>query len=305
MSGGFSPSDAAMEGFRVLRRRPDVIAVWVGLYLVLTAAALAAGWQVLGPDLHMLLTAFQAHLAPSVVQVFAQKVRFAEMLMTPFSVVVQAVFGAAVLRSVIRPDSRNFAYLAFGGDEFRQFLVQLVYGAVMVGVTLAWVLFVIVFTAIGIAASGVSSAQMGKAVLGAIVAGGVIGAAGALYVGIRLSLAPAMTFAEGEFRFFESWSKTRGVFWRLLGTYVLSALLALIVSLALVVAAILLGGVVYLGVGGPAVFSAHGFGPELVAAAWPAVVAGIVPFSLASVLTAVLLRAPAAHVYLGLSRERG
>ena len=305
MRTSFSPSDAAVEGFRVLRRRPDVVAVWVGLYLVLTFAALGAGWQVLGPDLRTLLTAFQAHLAPSVVQVFAQKVRFAEMLTTPFSVAVQAVFGAAVLRSVIRPESRNFGYLAFGGDEFRQFLVQLVYGAIMVGVTLAWVLFVIVFTAIGIAAAGVSSAQMGKAVLGAIVVGGVVGGAGALYVGVRLSLAPAMTFAEGEFRFFESWGKTRGVFWRLLGAYVLSFLLALIMSLALVVVAILLGGAVYLGVGGPAVFSAHGFGPELVAAVWPAAVAGVVPLSLSSVLYALLLRAPAAHIYLGLSRDPG
>lgn len=305
MRGGFSPSDAAVEGFRVLRRRPDVVAVWVGLYLVLTAGALAGGWQVLGPDLRTVLTAFQAHLAPSVVQVFAQKVRFVELLTTPFSVAVQAVFGAAVLRSVLRPESGNFGYLAFGGDEFRQFLVQLVYGAVMVGVTIAWLLFVAVFTAIGIAAAGVSSAQMGKAVLGAILVGALIGGGGALYVGIRLSLAPAMTFAEGEFRFFESWAKTRGMFWRLLGAYVLSFLMALIVSLTLVVAAILVAGAVYLGVGGPAVVSAHGFGPELIAAAWPAALAGIVPLSLASVLNALLLRAPAAHIYRALSVDPG
>ena len=36
MSRPFSPTDAAVEGFRIVRRRPDVLVIWTGL-VVLTA----------------------------------------------------------------------------------------------------------------------------------------------------------------------------------------------------------------------------------------------------------------------------
>jgi glucan phosphoethanolaminetransferase (alkaline phosphatase superfamily) len=68
-----------------------------------------------------------------------------------------------------------------------------------------------------------------------------------IWVAVRLSLSGPATFAERHIRVFESWILTRGVFWRLLGAYVLSlALVIVVMLLALVIyaaiAAVMLGG---------------------------------------------------------------
>ncbi|MGZ6016919.1 MAG: hypothetical protein ACXWKM_14365, partial [Phenylobacterium sp.] len=57
-----------------------------------------------------------------------------------------------------------------------------------------------------------------------------------VYVLVRLSLAPVATFAERRLAVFESWSLTRGQFWRLFGAYVLALACVVVVGfLALVV----------------------------------------------------------------------
>jgi hypothetical protein len=298
-----SPSDAALEGFRILRRRPEILIIWAGLFLLVSAAALALVWSALSPDLGSLLSAIQARVTPTGLQPVAQKVRDAQLLLTPLTAALQAVLGTAVLRAVIRPDSRNIGYLGFGGDEFRVFLVQTVYGLVMATAMIAWVLFVVTFTAIGIAAAGLNSAEIGKAVLGAVLVCVLIGGGGGLYLAIRLSLAAPMTLAAREFRFFESWGQTKGWMGRLAMTYLLAFFLYLVTSLTLLVVGIVLGGVVFLASGGGTVLAEQGIGLELVKVAWPALLIGWVPVSLASVMTTVVLQAPAARIYMSIAQD--
>ncbi len=299
----FSPTDAAVEGFRIVRRRPDVLVIWTGLVLLTAAVSVGLVWSSLAPDFASVISALQSRVRPDVLQPVAEKVRGTQLLLTPVSATLHAVLGAAILRAVLRPDSRSVGYLGFGGDEFRVFLVQMVCGLITAGVLIAWVLFVVVFTAIGIAAAGLHSGEIGKAVLWAVVIGGVVGVVGIVYVAIRLSLAAPMTFADREFRLFESWGRTRGQVWRLAGAYVLAYFLQLVVALALMVTGIVAGGLVFVASGGPAILTAHGDALAILKAAWPAALVGLLPVSLASVISTLVLQATAASAYLALSRD--
>ena len=303
MSRTFSPTDAALEGFRILRRRPDVLVIWAGLVVLAAAVGLGLVWSVLAPDFGSLVTALQARVSPGVLQPLAEKVRGTPLLLTPLTATLHAVLGAAVLRAVLRPDSRSFGYLGFGGDEFRMFLIQMVSGLVLAGAMIAWVLFVVTFTAIGIAAAGIHSAEIGKAILWAVIIGVGFGGGGMIYLAIRLSLAAPMTFMAGEFRFFESWTQTRGQVWRLAGTYVLAYFLYLVASLALLVVGLVLGGLVFIASGGPAVVANHGDALALARMAWPAVLVGLAPVSVASVIGAVVLQAPAARALKSMTQD--
>jgi hypothetical protein len=51
-----------------------------------------------------------------------------------------------------------------------------------------------------------------------------------IFVGVRFSLASAMTFASHRVDLFGSWAMTRGRFWALLGTYALAFVLSLVVA---------------------------------------------------------------------------
>jgi hypothetical protein len=123
------------------------------------------------------------------------------------------------------------------------------------------------------------------------------------YLAIRLSLAAPMTFLAGEFRFFESWAQTRGQVWRLAGTYVLAYFLYLVASLALMVVGIILGGLVFIASGGPAMLANHGDALAVAQMAWPAVLVGLAPVSVASVIGVVVLQAPAAMALRSMTQD--
>ncbi len=301
MSRTFSPTDAAVEGFRIIRRRPDILLVWGVLVLLAVAGALGVVGSVLAPDVAHLVNALESHGTPDALRPAAEKVRGTQLLLTPLTAALHAVLGTAVLRAVLRPDSRSIGYLGLGADEFRVFLVQMVSGLLIGSVLVAFVLFVMVFTAIGIAAAGLHSADIGRAVLDAVVIGGLMGGLGTGYVAIRLSLAAPMTFEAGAFRMFESWSQTRGQVWRLTGAYVLAGFLNMVVFLALLVAGLIVGGGVFIAEGGLAVLADPGSGSALLSVIWPAVLVGMVPVALASVMQTLVLQAPAARAFRSLS----
>lgn len=52
-----------------------------------------------------------------------------------------------------------------------------------------------------------------------------------IYVWVRLSLASPLTFATRRINLFGSWRLTRGIFWPMLGAYLVAGILAIVVSL--------------------------------------------------------------------------
>ncbi len=216
--------DTALEGFRITRERPLAVLAWGGVILIgqaLTTALLvnsgagealeafrAAGPPTLGaadPERAALL----ARAAPGVLGA------------SGFGLLANVVVLTALLRAVLQPDRARFGFLRVGLEELRQ-----------LGVTLSILLlsmlgFVMVFSAAALlaaplAAGGNSQFAAALALTGGVVAG--------LYPAVRLSLAPALSQAEGKFALVPAWALTRGLFWPLLGAYVIAAALTAVVA---------------------------------------------------------------------------
>jgi hypothetical protein len=237
----FSPTDAALEGFRLAREKPRMVAVWAAVYLVVTAIMAFLLISFAGDALMALRAAEQTGEAdPSVALAFFTKVAPISLL----GLIVTTVFVAASYRVILRPEDSRYAYLRFGGDELRLMLLSLIFVGLWMGVTFAAVM------AIGILAAVVGMAA-GSGGAGVIALIGVLAGLAVLpvfvWLWVRLSMAWPETFADRKLHVFHSWRLTKGNFWRLLGAYVLAIILALIVMLLgliiyAAVAAILTGG---------------------------------------------------------------
>jgi hypothetical protein len=221
----FSIQDAAFTGFRVVREHPRALAVWAlyALFLSLVFGAIFVG--LVGGDLTR-LTAAQSggardpaktldaigHLLPG----------YCALLVA--GMVFNSILGAAMIRSVLRPAEDRLGFMRLGADEIRQMALAALTFLVFVGAYIALLLVVFILGAVvGVA---------GKGAAGLVLFVGVIVVIGALvFLGVRLSLAPAQTFETRRINLFGSWSLTQGRFWPLFGTYLLAAAMIAIVYL--------------------------------------------------------------------------
>ena len=227
----FSATDAAFEGFRLVRRNPLALVAWTLLYVVLTLAALFSLSSMAGR-----LEAWSARaeamesVEPSLDQVWALMAEFGAIMaqvawLLPISLVVGAMLAAAVARGVLKPSGDRFGYLRLGMDEVRVLVVTFVLGLVMTLVA------VVAMVAVGvlIAAARTAGGDGPAAIAGLV---GIL-AAICLFVwlSVRLSLAVPITVAERRFAFFDSFSLTKGRFWPLLGMAILAVVMVLLVQL--------------------------------------------------------------------------
>jgi hypothetical protein len=216
----FSPSDAALEGFRLTRERPGTILAWGGVYflgVMLMAAVMAMG---LGPEFVTYLK--DANLDPQ------EQAEFADLLIRSWPafllvlamvLMIIAVLTAGVYRLVLRPHERGLAHLRLGADELRLAVVHLMLFSVGIGMLVAAELVV----------AGLSSD--GPAPPGPVALVGAVLAVALIWVGVRLSLATPLTFAEKRISLGAAWRLTRGRFWSLFGMIVLAGVFYLMVSI--------------------------------------------------------------------------
>ncbi|HEX6866129.1 MAG TPA: hypothetical protein VF122_02750 [Caulobacteraceae bacterium] len=222
----FSPTDAALEGFRISREQPRVLLIWSAVNLVVSLVMAVALVSLFGPTL-VELEAMGASGSNDPAEAMATLEKLAPLyaLVLPIGLAMVAVMRAAVYRAVLRPSDSAYGYLRLGSDELRLVGLVLIYLVLAIGFIFALVLVA------GLLAGGLAAAL--GAGFGALF-GALIGLAAVcfiIFVAVRLSLAGPMTFAERRLRVFESWTLTRGHFWRLAGTYVLAVALALVVAL--------------------------------------------------------------------------
>jgi hypothetical protein len=226
-------------GFDLVRRQPGAVAVWVVLYLAIGVAPQYGLAALTGPMVRSLqTTAGQPATSASMlqqVQLFSS-VQGVTLLL---SLVSQTVLLSAAYRAALFPEERSFFFLRFGARELWLALTLLV---LLLG------FIVVVFAAMipAFLVVGISGAVAGP------VAGGIFGVLGVffafgvvIWVALRMSLAPPMSFAERGFKLFESWRMTRGHALRLF------AVAAVLVVMLIVAEAVVgLGG--FLLLGGPA-----------------------------------------------------
>jgi hypothetical protein len=234
---GFSASEAALEGFRVTRENPRAFGAWVGVTFLVS---------ILGPIISVLMPADVRHGLDTITAnetPTASQFLDALILVSPIlllGLAIQCVMAAAVYRLIFRHDDTRFGYLRLGADELRLMGLTVIYlclvMALVVGMTVASALVMAVASAAGQAVGNFVGMVAWLFSVGLVI-----------FVLVRLSLAPVATFAERRLAIFESWSLTRGQFWRLLGAYVLAlACIAVIGILVLVVFSAAAGVVVLL-----------------------------------------------------------
>lgn len=228
----FSATDAAFEGFRLVRRNPLALVAWTLLYAVVTLTALFSFSTMIGP---LEAWAVQAEALdgvdnPSLDQVMDMMVGLGAIMvqvswLLPISIIVGAMLAAAVARGVLKPSGDVFGYLRLGMDEFRVLVVTFVLGLVMsLGTVAALVAFGVLIGATKAAGGGGLAAIVGVLVFLAVVCFIV-------WLSVRLSLAVPITVAEKRFAFFDSFRVTKGRFWSLLGMAVLALVMVLLVQL--------------------------------------------------------------------------
>jgi hypothetical protein len=287
----FSATEAAFEGFRVVRRNPMALIFWALFYAVFMVAIFA----MMGPNLISFITATeqleQSGATPSM-EDFAplfQMMGLFFAILLPLSLVASAMIYAAVSRAVLRPGESALGYLRLGMDEVRVLVVSVV-------------LF-IVFMVVTAVASGIIGAVIGMTIaadtpaLWLLVVLLILAAIGAcIWLAVRLSLAIPITMAERRIAIFDSFGFTKGRFWPLLGMALLAWVMSIVVGL--------LGSLVAMPLQfatGGGMMALEGLEDEslqvILQSAWPAIAAWIVINAVMSALQVAVVYAPFSAAY--------
>lgn len=223
----FKVTEAAFEGFRLIRREPRTIAIWAVFSLVASGALMAA--MIASGFGRFMGASTQGTMTPEALTGFL----IGEAIAISGAILIAAIMGAGVYRAILRPAEAPLTRLRLGGDELRLVLLSVIMGVVFTVLTIALAIPVAILgVAIGVGAGmGQGGAEPNAGAMVGIVLVVLLGylliIAGLVFFAVRLSLAGVMTFAERRLRVFESWRLTKGRFWRLLGCYGLAVVLML------------------------------------------------------------------------------
>lgn len=247
----FSTSDALASGFRLIGKRPLSVIAWGLVYLVIFVGPVALMLHSVGPALLGFLQAAAeaarsgAHHEPDRQQMMAfvtQMGLFRPVLFLA-GLVSQTLVMGAIFRAVLEPRNRGFFGLRLGAKELWLALTSFVLAVLLVifmivicaALALVCALIVMGLRAAG-APEGLMAIPIALAVIGGLVA--------FVWIAVRFSLTLPMTFADGQFRLFESWALTRGHAGQLfvMGFVLVIVLMVVGVVAQGIVAGVLLGG---------------------------------------------------------------
>ncbi|MGI9168792.1 MAG: hypothetical protein ACR2FH_01260 [Caulobacteraceae bacterium] len=213
----FSPTLAATEGFRLMRREPKAVLVWMLLWLAaLTAAAAvsASGERIVvarHPTFRS-LSGINHSFGP-----------FAAVFVGLF-LLVWATTTVAAYRAVLRPADRRCFFLRLGADELRvaamtvtAFVLVLAFGGAP-----AYLLYVLVSPIMRALPTLAREIATGGALVTVCLD---------VWLGVRLSLIAVETFAERRFHLTAYWPVTGGRFWYLFLCYFVFFLMFFVLTL--------------------------------------------------------------------------
>lgn len=214
------PTDAALEGLRIMRRKPLAVLAWAAFSLVMLPILGLIAKIVLGDEGRTALAGRVGSADPRELLDLVTHLGGAMVLLVALALVLGAVLQAAIIRSVVEPDNDRLAYLRLGREEVQLLIVSLITWAAALGVT------VIPSGAVVLGAALLSGAAAGWfATLGALA---VIGLS--LWVAVRLSLLGPHAFSHHHIDVRAAWIQTHGQFFRLLAMFAMTIALTALVS---------------------------------------------------------------------------
>lgn len=218
----FSASHAALEGFRLVGRRPVSFVVWsLVLGVMFAALCFGAAW-LFGSQFSDVFAS--SHLAP------ARALSFLGWFFAAFLVVFIVMMAylstiyCAIYRAILKPVRPGFAYLQFGRDEWNMVLLQLAMFVIVMVFELAGV---------GIGLGIYASPLLTGAKVSLIILEVLVLLVTMLITMVRWSLAGPVIVAEGRLDFGRSWSLTRHHLWPMFGMLLLAGILGLVISTAM------------------------------------------------------------------------
>jgi hypothetical protein len=200
----FSASDAALEGFQVIRAQWRVVIGWVAFNL-LAILGMVIGIVILGVIIVIVAGGDSSVLGATV----------GGPVVTVGTIIVQLMIATAVLRLILHPEDRGFLYLRVSADEVRVVVASVV-------------------LLLGLAALALGAVFLARAVrpvgAGGPIVVGVIALAVGYWLCMRLGLVLPMSVIERRIDFARSWRLTRSNAWSLTGMTLLAGTLGLLVS---------------------------------------------------------------------------
>jgi hypothetical protein len=209
-------------GFRVIKEQPAAVAVWAGVYAVLSIGSQLVMHRALGGAM-----VDPEAIRSGAVSPFGMMISAAPIWIV--TAIVYAVLTCAVYRAVLRPSERSFASLRLGMDELRFIGISLllIVAFIIVGVIVA-LLF-------GVVMGGVFAATGGGATSGVLAfVVWLVCVCGIIYFWIRLSLIFPLSFARRAIVIDDAWRLTRGNFWTLFLAYLVIGIISFILTTILV-----------------------------------------------------------------------
>lgn len=235
----FSPSEAALEGFRLSREQPSAILVWSLLYFVGLLFMGVVMNTLAGPEFKQFIQSNGLQAGdPTAYMGMLQRSWPAFVLILVIDTFVSSVLAGGIFRMVLKPQDKGVAHMQLGRDEIRLAMVNLIMLAIGI---FSFVAAAVLATAFASVIGGFPGVLIGFGLTCLLI-----------WVGVRLILALPMTFGEGRIAIVQSWKLTEGHFWPLLGMALLS-----IVFYVMVWALLWVIGLAFVSLGGGATTIAH------------------------------------------------
>lgn len=236
----FPPTEAGLEGFRITRENRGAFARWVFFSFLISILGALVNVS-MPPEVRSALDTLASDTTPDASTLVDALIQVAPLMI--FGLMIQCMMAAAVYRIILRHDDARYGYLRLGIDEVRLMALTIVYLAIAIGL----LVLVSMAAALVMAVSSVAgeSAAVFMGAVAELFALGIV-----VYVGVRLSLAPVITFAERRLTIFESWRLTRGAFWPLFLAYALAFVCFAAIALLTLVLFAAVAGVILLVSGG-------------------------------------------------------
>lgn len=268
----FSPSESALEGFRITRERPGTILVWSLVYFVGIMVIAMIMLSALGPDFIKFVQKGGLESGDaSAYGAMLQKHKFSFLLVIVISIALMSVLMGGIYRLALRPSEKGLAHLRLGADELRLTIVNLAL------FTVGLLFLVLTYTVTAVAGP-----------LGVVVSLAL--AVGMIWAGVRLLLATPMTFAEHRIAIVDSWRLTKGHFWSLFGMTILAIIFYVMVWLLF---SIISAATVALAGGQDAIANPANLAPLAIVA----FVATLIVQLLLPILQVVMIYSPLAEAY--------